>query len=164
VKDIKLSNENGVDVYVVIINGQDGKEHTVKINAATGALVPFTQPAPVVTVNYTQEQINAIALQQYPGTVKSSKLSNVNGIDVYVVIINGQDGKEHTVKINVATGEIIPFTQNEVKNIALKQYKGTVKDIKLNKENGKDVYSVVVHDGKGKDHNVKIDAQTGEVC
>jgi uncharacterized membrane protein YkoI len=49
-----------------------------------------------------------------------------------------------------------------VKAIALKQYKGTVKDIKLNKENGKDVYVVVIHGQDGKDHNVKIDAKTGE--
>jgi uncharacterized membrane protein YkoI len=54
------------------------------------------------------------------------------------------------------------FTQDQVKAIALKQYKGTVKDIKLNKENGKDVYVVVIHGQDGKDHNVKIDAKTGE--
>jgi uncharacterized membrane protein YkoI len=210
VKSINLSNENGVDVYVVIINGQDGKEHTVKIDAATGVIVPFTQAevtdialkqykgtvkdiklnkengkdvyavvvhgqdgkdhdvkidaATGVTVSYTQEQIKAIALQQYPGTVKDIKLSNENGIDVYVVIINGQDGKEHTVKIDAATGVIVPFTQTEVKDIALKQYQGTVKDIKLNKENGKDVYTIVVHGQDGKDHDVRIDAQTGENC
>jgi uncharacterized membrane protein YkoI len=153
VKDIKLNKENGKDVYAVVVHGQDGKDHDVKIDAATG-----------VTVSYTQEQIKAIALQQYPGTVKDIKLSNENGIDVYVVIINGQDGKEHTVKIDAATGVIVPFTQTEVKDIALKQYQGTVKDIKLNKENGKDVYTIVVHGQDGKDHDVRIDAQTGENC
>jgi uncharacterized membrane protein YkoI len=210
VKSINLSNENGVDIYVVIINGSDGIEHTVKIDATTGAIVPFTQDevqnialkhyngtvkdvklnkengkdvyevvvhgqdgkdhrvkvdaSTGVTVSFTQDQIIAIALQQYAGTVKSINLSNENGVDVYVVIINGSDGKEHTVKIDSATGEIVPFTQDEVKNIALKQYKGTVKDVKLNKENGKDVYVVAVHGQDGKDHDVRIDAQTGETC
>jgi uncharacterized membrane protein YkoI len=210
VKSINLSNENGVDIYVVIISGSDGQEHTVKINAATGVIVPFTQDEvkdialkkykgtvndvklnkengkdvyEVVihgqdgkdhrvkvdahtgeTVSYTQEQIKAIALQQYTGTVKSIKLSNENGVDIYIVIITGSDGKEHTVKIDAATGVIVPYTQDEVKAKALKEVKGTVKDIKLNKENGKDIYVIIIHGQDGKDHDVRIDAQTGETC
>jgi uncharacterized membrane protein YkoI len=151
VKDIKLNKENGKDVYVVVVHGDDGKDHWVKMDAATG-----------VTVNFTQEQIKEIALQQYAGIVKSIKLNKENGVDVYVVVIHGQDGKEHTVKIDAATGEIVNFTQDEVKGIALNHYKGTVKNIKLNKENGKDVYVIVVHGQDGKDHDVKIDAKTGE--
>jgi uncharacterized membrane protein YkoI len=94
-----------------VVHGQDGKDHRVKVNAGAN-------------VRFTQEQIKAIALQQYAGTVRSIKLSNENGVDVYVVIINGSDGKEHTVKITAATGEIVPFTQDEVKDFALKHYKG----------------------------------------
>jgi uncharacterized membrane protein YkoI len=56
------------------------------------------------------------------------------------------------------------ITQSQVKDIALKQYKGTVKDIKLNKENGKDIYVIIIHGQDGKDHDVRIDAQTGETC
>jgi uncharacterized membrane protein YkoI len=93
--------------------------------------------------------------------VKSIKLNKENGKDVYVVVIHGQDGKDHTVKMDAA-GVNVNFTQDEVKNIALQQYKGTVKSIKLSKENGKDVYVVVIHGQDGKDHNVKIDAKTGE--
>jgi uncharacterized membrane protein YkoI len=44
----------------------------------------------------------------------------------------------------------------------LKQYKGTVKNIQLKNENGKEIYIVSVHDQYGKDHDVKIDANTGE--
>jgi uncharacterized membrane protein YkoI len=98
----------------------------------------------------------------YKGNVKSIKLNKENGKDVYVIVIHGEDGKDHTVKLDAGTGVNVNFTQDEVKNIALQQYKGTVKSIKLSKENGKDVYVVVIHGQDGKDHNVKIDAKTGE--
>jgi uncharacterized membrane protein YkoI len=111
---------------------------------------------------FTQDQVKAIALKQYKGTVKDIKLNKENGKDVYVIVIHGEDGKDHTVKLDAGTGVNVNFTQDEVKNIALQQYKGTVKSIKLSKENGKDVYVVVIHGQDGKDHNVKIDAKTGE--
>jgi uncharacterized membrane protein YkoI len=86
---------------------------------------------------------------QYQGVVK--------------VVIHGHDGIDHTVKVDAITGAIVNFTQEEAKAIALKQYKGNIKDIHLNKENGKDVYVAVIHDQNGKDHDVKIDAKTGEI-
>ncbi|SEC05689.1 PepSY domain-containing protein [Paenibacillus sp. GP183] len=151
VKDIKLNKENGKDVYVTVIHGQDGKDHTVKMDAATGK-----------NVNFTQQQVKDNALKQYQGTMKDIKLNKENGKDVYVTVIHGQDGKDHTVKMDAVTGENVNFTQQQAKDIALKQYQGTVKDIKLNKENGKDVYVTVIHGQDGKDHTVKMDAVTGE--
>jgi uncharacterized membrane protein YkoI len=151
VKDIQLTKENGKDVYVIVIHGQDGKDHTVKINAITSA-----------AVDINQEQAKAIALQQYKGIVKDIQLTNENGKDVYVIVIHGLNGKDQTVKIDAITGAIVKFTQNQVKDLALKQYKGTVKNIQLNNENGKEVYIISVHGQDGKDHDVKIDAKTGE--
>jgi uncharacterized membrane protein YkoI len=153
VKDIKLTNENGKDVYVVVVHGEDGKDHTVKVDAATG-----------VIVNFTQDDVKNIALQKYKGTLKDIKLNNENGKDVYSIVIHGDDGKDHKVKMDAATGENVNYTQDEVKDIALQQYKGTLKDIKINNESGKDVYSIVIHGDDGKDHDLKIDAQTGEIC
>jgi uncharacterized membrane protein YkoI len=121
VKDIKLNKENGKDIYVVVIHGEDGKDHTVKVDAATGA-----------NVSFTQDEVKGIALKQIKGTVKDVKLNKENGKDVYVTVIQGEDGKDHTAKFDAITGESVNFTQDEVKDIALKQIKGTVKDVKLN--------------------------------
>jgi uncharacterized membrane protein YkoI len=151
VKDIHLTKENGKDVHIIVIHGQDGKDHTVKVDAITGAIVKFTQ-----------EQAKAVALKQYKGNVKNIQLKKENGKDVYVIVIHGQDSKDHTIKVDVATGDFVKFTQDQVKAIALKQYKGTVKKVQLSNENGKDIYKISIQDKNGKNHDVKIDANTGE--
>jgi uncharacterized membrane protein YkoI len=153
VKDIHLTKENGKDVYVIVIHGQDGKDHTVKIDTVTGALV-----------NFTQDQAKDVALKQYKGDVKDSQLIKENGKDVHVIVIHGQDGKDHTVKVDAITGDIVKLTQDQVKAIALKQYNGTVKKIQLNNENGKEVYIISIQEQNGKNHDVRIDASTGENC
>jgi uncharacterized membrane protein YkoI len=66
------------------------------------------------------------------------------------------------VKIDAITSAVVNITQEQAKAIALKQYKGTVKNIQLKNENGKEIYIVSVHDQDGKDHDVKFDANTGE--
>jgi uncharacterized membrane protein YkoI len=151
IKDIRLTKENGRDVYVIVIHGQDGINHTVKVDAITGAIVSFTQA-----------QAKDIALKQYKGNVKDIRLNKENGKDVYVIVIHGQDGKDHTVKVDPSTGSLAKLTQQQVKAIALKQYKGTVKNVQLNNENGRDVYKISIQDQNGKNHDVKIDANTGE--
>jgi uncharacterized membrane protein YkoI len=162
VKDIKLTKENGKDVYIIVIHGQDGKDHTVKVDAITGAIVNnFTQDQ--AKYKFTQDQAKDVAMKQYKGTVKDIHLNKENGKDVYVAVINGQDGKDHTVKVDPSTGSLVRLTQDQVKVIALKQYKGTVKNVQLNNENGRDVYKISIHDQNGKDHDVKIDANTGEI-
>jgi hypothetical protein len=64
-------------------------------------------------------------------------------------------------QINHPSKNLLP--QEQAKKIALKQYKGTVKDVKLNKENGKDVYVIVIHGQDRKDYTVKMNAVTGEI-
>jgi uncharacterized membrane protein YkoI len=123
--------------------------------------VELQQPVKLMT----QEQAKTIALKQYKGNVKSIQLTKENGINVYVIVIHGQDGKDHTMKVDALTGAvtIVSFTQEQAKAIALKQYKGDVKNIQLNKENGKDVYVAVIHGQDGKDRTVKVDPSTGSL-
>jgi uncharacterized membrane protein YkoI len=110
----------------------------------------------------TKNQVKAIALKQYKGNVKDTRLTKENGKDVYVSVIHGQDGKDRTVRVDPSTGSLIKLTQQQVKDIALKQYKGTVKNVQLNHENGQDVYKISIQDQNGKNHDVKIDANTGD--
>jgi uncharacterized membrane protein YkoI len=77
-------------------------------------------------------------------------------------VIHGQDGKDHTVKIDAITSASVNITEQQATSIALQQYNGNVIDIQLTNENGKDVYIISVHGQDGKDHDVKIDAKTGE--
>jgi hypothetical protein len=60
----------------------------------------------------TQEQAKKIALKQYKGTVKDTKLTKENGTVVYVIVIHGQDRKDYTVKMNAVTGEIVNYYSN----------------------------------------------------
>jgi hypothetical protein len=64
-------------------------------------------------------------------------------------------------QINHPSQNLLP--QEQAKKIALKQHKGTVKETKLNKENGKDVYVIVIHGQDGKDYTVKLNADTENV-
>jgi uncharacterized membrane protein YkoI len=150
----------GVSLGTVVILGSMSSAFAADINRPSDLpkKVELQQQVKLLT----QEQAKAIALKQYKGHVKDIQLTKVNGKDVYVIVIHSQDGKDHTVKIDAVTGTIVNFTQDQVKALALKQHKGTVKNIQLNNENGKEVYIISVHGQDGKDLDVKIDAQTGE--
>jgi hypothetical protein len=57
----------------------------------------------------SQEQAKAIALKQYKGNVKDIQLTMENGKDVYIIVIHGQDGNDHTVKFDAITGAIVNY-------------------------------------------------------
>jgi uncharacterized membrane protein YkoI len=151
----------GVSLGTVMVLGSMSSAFAADINQPTDLAkkVELQQQVKLLT----QEQAKAIALKQYKGDVKDIHFNKENGKDVYVAVIHGQDGKDHTVKVDPSTGSLIRLTQDEVKVIALKQYNGSVKNVQLNNENGRDVYIISIHDQHGKDHDVKIDANTGEI-
>lgn len=55
------------------------------------------------------------------------------------------------------------ITSEESESIALKEVKGDVIDNELDEENGTVVYSLEITDDQGVEHEVEIDAKTGEV-
>jgi hypothetical protein len=48
------------------------------------------------------------ALQAVPGTVKDAKLDNENGSVIYEVVVAGDDGQTHHVKVDAGSGEVLP--------------------------------------------------------
>lgn len=67
-----------------------------------------------------------------------------------------QPAKQAAKKVKV-------LTQAQAKAIALKVHPGTVKDIQLKKEKGKDAYVVLVQAKNHKQYLVKIDAKSGKI-
>jgi uncharacterized membrane protein YkoI len=91
---------------------------------------------------------------------KVNFMKAVCGVSLGTVMVLGSMSSAFAADINHPTTQaktvelqqqVKSLTQEQAKAIALKQYKGDVKDIQLTKENGKD-------------HEVKIDANTGEIC
>lgn len=170
IRSVKLTKEAGLDIFVVLIHGEDGKEHHVKIDAKYGKI---KKDETLVVKTLTTEQVKAIALKHHKGTVISCKLTKEAGIDAYVVHIKGDNNTEDVVKIDAKYGIVIKeeiiksvviMTKEEVKNIALKQYKGTVKSCELKKEAGIDIYVIGIHCEDGKELSVKVDAKSGKFC
>lgn len=54
----------------------------------------------------TQETAKTIALKEQTGTVKSVNLTEENGVDIYVVVIQAKDGNYYDVKLDAKTGSL----------------------------------------------------------
>jgi uncharacterized membrane protein YkoI len=80
-------------------------------------------------------------------------------------LIHGKDNKDHHVKVNAETGKVIKveavkFTQEQAKQAALQQHKGTVQSVSFSEQ----AYTFVIKGTDNVQHTVKISPQTGKVC
>jgi uncharacterized membrane protein YkoI len=153
----------GVSLGTVMALGSMSSAFAADINHPTAQDKTVVSKQPQQAKQFTQEQVKADALKKYKGTVKDIKLNKENGKDVYVIVIHGDDGNDHWVKEDAATGVTVNFTQEQIKEIALQQYAGIVKSITLSQENGIDFYVVVIHGQNGIDQTVKVNAITGAI-
>ncbi|BFJ02749.1 MAG: hypothetical protein PME_51840 [Priestia megaterium] len=142
-------------VYTFLIHGNDSRDHHVKVNAQSGKVIQIQSAA------FTKAQVQSIALKNCSGTIQSSSYAN----DVYTFLIHGKDNKDHHVKINAETGKVIKveavkFTQEQAKQAALQQHKGTVQSVSFSEQ----AYTFVIKGTDNVQHTVKISPQTGKVC
>jgi uncharacterized membrane protein YkoI len=142
-------------VYTFLIHGKDSRDHHVKVNAQSGKVIQIQSAA------LTKAQIQTIALKNCSGTIQSSSYAN----DVYTFLIHGKDNKDHHVKVNAETGkvmkvEVVKFTQEQAKQAALQQHKGTVQSVSFSEQ----AYTFVINGTDNVQHTVKISPQTGKVC
>ncbi|WP_183192363.1 PepSY domain-containing protein [Brevibacillus fluminis] len=104
VKTSDFQRENGVEIYVIQVVGEDGNVYTEKIDPRTGKI---TKSEAVQKVGYQPiEKIKMIALKQHKGYVQSSEFRHENGIDLYNIRIHGEDGIDHEVKLDAKTGAV----------------------------------------------------------
>lgn len=126
-----------------------------------------------------EAQATSIASSAIKGDVEEIELEKENGRLLYSVEITNEKG-EHDIKIDPYTGEIVEIkieddvgrrelsliktkiTEEQAKTIALGNVKGTVKEVEVEKVNGRYLYEVEVYND-GRQFDVSIDLVTGEV-
>ncbi|MFB9328651.1 PepSY domain-containing protein [Paenibacillus aurantiacus] len=55
-------------------------------------------------------------------------------------------------------------TKEQAIAIAQKEFAGTAKEVKIEDEDGKTVYNVIITDASGKEHEVNVDLLTGKIA
>lgn len=136
----------------------------------------------------TMDEAKAIALKSVGGTVTGIELDRELAGDIYEVEVNSK-GFEYDLDIDAKSGKVLRtdkefdndddfdnddsddkvivadgkfITEKAAVNIAMKQAKGTVTDVKLDEDDGRVVYEIEIKDGKY-DYDFDIDAISGEV-
>lgn len=132
----------------------------------------------------TMEEAEAIAVKSVGGTVTGIELDRELVGDIYEVEVK-TNGFEYDLDIDAKTGKVLRtdkendndnddsddkviapngkfITEKAAVNIAMKQAKGTVAEVKLDEDDGLVVYEIEIRDGKY-DYDFDIDAISGEV-
>lgn len=186
--EVEFTIQNQKYVYEVELN--DGEIQTeVTLDATTGNVISVEVEEEVqsgqVVAKITQLEARQKALAVVSGSVAEIKAKKVNGNFVYEVEIV-HNGMESDVLINMMTGAVQGIktesmddeedddkeelvsssgrkvTEEEAKKIALREIGGTVTDIEMDRDGGKNIWEVEVTKS-GKQADVLIDLETGEV-
>ena len=117
VNEVELENEDGLIVYEFEIVGEDGSEQDLDVDAKTGEIVKveadddenddFSQADLAKQAKITKDEASENALEQVPGTVTEVELDDENGLVVYDVEINAEDGTQQSVEVDAKTGKIV---------------------------------------------------------
>ncbi|MBU9720878.1 MULTISPECIES: PepSY domain-containing protein [Bacillaceae] len=122
-----------------------------------------------------------IALEQIDGVIKEIELDSDDGIVYYEIEMKTAQG-EAELEIHAISGEVLSFSVDskkrssksnvldlssligivEAKRIALDKVEGTVKEIELEKDDGRIYYDIEIKTSKG-EVEIEIDARTGEI-
>ncbi|MUV37006.1 uncharacterized protein JNUCC1_00812 [Lentibacillus sp. JNUCC-1] len=139
----------------------------------------------------SQEEAINISLEEVPGEAVQTELDDEDGKAVYEVDVKAEDGKMWDFEIDAESGDVLQkeadddgrddddelsdqeeqaqlkkeaeLTSEESETIALKEVKGDVIENELDDENGTVVYSLEIRDDQGVEHEVEVDAKTGDV-
>jgi uncharacterized membrane protein YkoI len=129
----------------------------------------------------TVAQVKEIALNEFPGVIKELELDKDDGHLKYEIDIKNENREEAELDIDAYTGEILKMelelkhnsknskplpndilSVTEISEIALNEFAGIVKEIELDKDDGRLIYEVEIKN-KGKEAEMDIDARTGEI-
>ncbi|WP_144699816.1 PepSY domain-containing protein [Fictibacillus phosphorivorans] len=170
----ELTNREDKQQYKTVLKSEQGV-YVIWSDAVSGEILDMnrTENEQVQEVGITKDEAEKIAAKH--GKVKSAEINEEN--KVYLVHVSSE-GKTYRLEINSATGTInsknevesvdepaqpnTKITQDEAKQIALNEVKGTVTDIELDDEDGVIVYEVEI-ETKTKEAQVIINAFSGEV-
>lgn len=104
-------NEQGKDLYKVIIKGKE-KKTILKADPATGEIL-FQKSEKEAKVIITEDEAIKIALKQVKGQINDVDLETDDYLNYYLVEIDTQDEREATVQIHAITGEVLSITWDD---------------------------------------------------
>lgn len=136
IKDIKLSETDGNQIYIVDLQDQH-RAYALKVDAYSGTILHLTQ----VKKDTSKHSVNI-----------------ENGVSA--ALASGEEKDEELA--NNATPQVAISLDN-AKEIALSKVKGTFNSIDLEDKNGSFIYEIEVETNKKEAVDVDINAYTGEV-
>ncbi|MFK2825770.1 PepSY domain-containing protein [Bacillus sp. B190/17] len=118
VKEAELDDEDGTVIYEIKVQGKDGSEQEVKVDAQTGKVINVEkeeeddddqqeQEMLAKQAKISEKESIQIALGKVAGTVKEVELDDEDGTVIYEVKVQGKDGSEQEVKVDAQTGKVI---------------------------------------------------------
>lgn len=137
-----------------------------------------------------REEAAALATEQARGTVVSAALDRDDGREVWEVVVEDGDGRRTEVELDATSGELLDLDSEDddvddaddltaeeaavledevgvsragAERIATEQVAGTVRVVRLDGEDGRVVWEVVVEGDDGVLTEVQLDAATGDV-
>ncbi|WP_164214610.1 PepSY domain-containing protein [Virgibacillus sp. YIM 98842] len=160
-------------------NETNGGQNTVKIAESDEKNNSKERSSDILTV----DQIEKIVLEEFPGRMIELDLDEDDGRLKYEVEVQNENREEAELDIDAYTGEILKIETEtyggnkhtnadknldgilnaaEVKEIALNEFSGKLKELELDKDDGRLIYEVEIKN-KGKEAELDIDARTGEI-
>ncbi|MGM7634360.1 PepSY domain-containing protein [Bacillus sp. Hm123] len=165
IESIKLKQKEEQTVYYVRLMNDRGT-YQVIVNAETGEIVELKEIALAVS----EKEAVDLALGVAAGTLKTVTLRDGS---VYVVEIETGVNETTIVDIDKATGEVMTkrvrkekpsnITEQQAKEVAVKQVPGTVVQVTMESKEGKRIFFVEVKKSEEEHVIVEIAEATGEV-
>ncbi len=166
IKNMKLINKGEKDVYKVNISNKQGS-YEIVVDARNGDI----KHAKELSINsnaITKEKAEEMALQKVQGIIKQTTLEKRNEVEVFVIMVEINAIQSTIVEIEKTTGKIqllekqaTKITEEQAKDIAVKQVPGNVKGIRLEQKNEKNVYVIEIEKNANENILAEIEETTG---
>ncbi|MBD8070518.1 PepSY domain-containing protein [Bacillus sp. PS06] len=158
----------GVGVNAMKNNGDDNSVVVTNKVEQTSTATPKKDEA---TKTIDVEKAKEIALQYVDGEIEEVERKSKDGRTIYKIEVDTRDDDDFDVYVDGQTGEVlnkkkselVKVTREEAKKIALKEVPGKIEEIELDEEDGFYKYEVEIEADNGKEVELKISAQTGEI-
>ncbi|MFC0237183.1 PepSY domain-containing protein [Fictibacillus phosphorivorans] len=170
----ELTNREDTRQYKTVLKSEQGV-YVIWSDAVSGEILDMNRTEHEETSGKRITKDEAVKIAAKQGEVMSAEFNEEN--KVYLVSVQNE-GKTYRLEINGNNGDIksknevesrdepaepkTKITEEEAKQIALKEVKGTITDIELDDEDGVIVYEVEI-ETKTKEAQVIINAFSGEV-
>lgn len=146
-----LQLKDGEPVYQVEVKQENGS-YEVLLDGNTGKVLDIYQKDSETAENVEPDDKNNTTPNE-----TTNKENNQNGQEN-----NNDTDKADKEKPSSEQGNNAIISSEEAKEIALKQFSGTVSELELDEEDGTMIYEIEIVDGN-KEANIEINAYTGNV-